>query len=53
MDPPGNIYTPSAVSPVHVYTQLTFVSGLDNNAVVKNHVSENSPSTKPMGGGEF
>ena len=32
----------------HCWTLLTFVSGLDNNAVVKNQVSGNSPSTKPM-----
>ena len=42
------MYTPSAVSPVHVQTWLAFVSGWDYNAVVKNQVSGNSPSTKPM-----
>ena len=36
-----------------IYTLLTFVSGLNNNAVVKNKVSGNSPSIKLMGGGEF
>ena len=48
MDCLENIYTLSAVSPAHMYTLLTFVSGLNNNVVVKNQSSGNSPSTKPM-----
>ena len=38
------------MSSVHVQTLLTFVSSFDNNAVVKNLVSGNSPSIKTMAG---